>query len=126
MMNTEIRKPRRRAHRLWHAVAAVAVAIGLGAGAAAAPASATPVTSAAQLPAAPVLAPAPTGWAADTGQFAFCLGGFGFVAAPIVAGFMFGGPNGAANAAKAWFPRLGPAGDATLKSCMWSIFHVRV
>src|SRR3954465_9968619 len=63
---------------------------------------------------------------ADTGQFAFCLGGFGFVAAPIVAGWMFGGPTGAANAAKAWFPRLGNAGDATLKSCMWSIFHVRV
>lgn len=65
-------------------------------------------------------------WAAQTARFAGCLGGFGFAAGPIVAGFMFGGPNGAVSAAKAWFPRLGPAGSQTLKWCMRSIFNVRM
>ena len=125
MIDTEIRETQRRdARRVSRGVAALVVALGMGAGAAAAPAPAAPVTT--QLPAAPIVAPPPTGWLGDTGQFAFCLGGFGFVAAPIVAGWMFGGPGGAANAAKAWFPKLGPAGDATLKSCMWSVLHVRV
>lgn len=107
-------------------VAALVVALGVGAGAAAAPVSAAPAIGA-PLPASPIqIVPAPTGVWGDTAQFAACLGGFGFVAAPVVAGFMFGGPGGAASAARAWFPRLGPAGDATLKNCMWSIFHVRV
>lgn len=71
-------------------------------------------------------APQGNDWAAQTARFAGCLGGFGVAAVPIVVGFMFGGPGGAVNAAKAWFPRVGPAGSQTIKWCMRSIFNVRM
>ncbi|BCN51602.1 hypothetical protein [Prescottella equi] len=70
--------------------------------------------------------PARTNVAAQTARFAGCLGGFGFVAAPIVAGFMFGGPGGAISAAKAWLPRLGPVGGGIMKWCMQAILGVRM
>jgi hypothetical protein len=90
--------------------------------AAAAPTIATPV-------AAELFRPAPAknnNWAADTAKFAGCLGGFGFVAAPVVVGFMFGGPGGAVSAARAWIPRLGPVGAGILKWCMASVLGVRM
>lgn len=70
--------------------------------------------------------PLRAGWKADTAKFAGCLGGFGIAAAPVVAGFMFGGPAGARAAAKAWFPRLGPVGSNTMKWCMASVLGVRI
>jgi hypothetical protein len=71
--------------------------------------------------------PMRAGWKADTAKFAGCLGGFGIAAAPVVAGFMFGGgPAGAIKAAKAWLPRLGPVGSTTLKWCMASVLGVRM
>lgn len=70
--------------------------------------------------------PARTGWAGNTARFAGCLGGIGFVATPIVAGFMFGGPSGAVAAAKVWIPRLGPAGTGILRWCMQSVLGVRM
>lgn len=70
--------------------------------------------------------PARTGWAGDTARFAGCLGGVGFVATPIVAGFMFGGPGGAVAAAKVWIPRLGPVGTGILRWCMQSVLGVRM
>ncbi|WP_280504643.1 hypothetical protein [Nocardia farcinica] len=74
----------------------------------------------------PEVTPVKRNWAADTAIFAGCLGGFGFVAAPIVAGFMFGGPGGAVAAAKAWIPRLGPVGGGILKWCMASVLGIRM
>lgn len=65
-------------------------------------------------------------WASKTAQFAGCLGGFGFVAVPIVTGFMFGGPAGAVSAAKAWIPRLGPVGTGVAKWCMSSVLGVKM
>ena len=74
----------------------------------------------------PLLVDAKGNVLADTAKFAGCLGGFGFVAAPIVAGFMFGGPGGAVSAARAWIPRLGPVGGGILKWCMASVLGIRV
>ncbi|MGQ9411156.1 hypothetical protein [Mycolicibacterium gilvum] len=113
-MNT----PTRRSRRITTSLAALAVALGLGT-MGAPPASAAPRDI-------PVPMDAFGDAMRDTGQFVVCLGGFGFAAAPVVAGAMFGGPAGAAKAAKEWFPKLGPAGDQTMKSCMWSIFHIKV
>lgn len=105
--------------------AALGVALGVGVGAVtgAASASAAPVASP---PATVLFAPVPENWVGDTGQFAFCLGGFGVAAVPVVTAFFFYGPIAAGKAAKEWFPRLGPIGTSTLKSCMWSVLHVRV
>ena len=64
--------------------------------------------------------------AKETARFAGCLGGFGFVATPIVVGFFFGGPGGAVAAAKGWIPRLGPVGTTVLKWCMRSVLGVRM
>lgn len=106
-----------KAGRVRQSLAAALVAASLGIGAVA---GATPAT------AAPITAPVPAGVLEDTGQFAFCLGGFGVAAGPIVTGFFFGGPGGAVKAAQKWIPKLGPVGGATVKSCMWSIFRIRV
>lgn len=64
--------------------------------------------------------------AKETARFAGCLGGFGFVATPIVVGFVFGGPPGAVAAAKGWIPRLGIVGTTVLKWCMRSVLGVRM
>ncbi|WP_201452988.1 hypothetical protein [Rhodococcus sp. T7] len=89
--------------------------------------STSQIREAAVVPAVELVAhtPARAGWKADTARFAGCLGGFGIAAAPVVAGFMFGGPAGAKAAAKAWFPRLGPVGTNTMKWCLASVLGVR-
>lgn len=94
-----------------------------------APAATLVQAARADLPTAPenpLLVDAKGNVLADTAKFAGCLGGFGFVAAPIVAGFMFGGPGGAVSAARAWIPRLGPVGGGILKWCMASVLGIRV
>ena len=69
-----------------------------------------------------------TAWdtAQKTAQFALCLGGFGFIAAPIVVGFYFFGPSGAINAAKEWFRLIGPVGAGVGKSCLQSVLGIKL
>lgn len=114
--------------RITLALVALAATLGMAVAAPGA-ASAAPVVP--QSPAVVIstdmpMVPLKNDWAAQTARFAGCLGGFGVAAGPIVVGFMFGGPGGAVNAAKAWFPRLGPVGTNTLKWCMRSVLGVRV
>jgi hypothetical protein len=104
-------------------VATMGMAVaGPGAASAAPVVPQSPVVISADMP----MVPLGNDWAAQTARFAGCLGGFGVAAGPIVVGFMFGGPGGAVNAAKAWFPKLGPVGTNTLKWCMRSVLGVRV
>ncbi|MGV9834312.1 hypothetical protein ACWDUL_08965 [Nocardia niigatensis] len=62
-------------------------------------------------------------WAKRTAEFAGCLGGFGFVAAPIIVAYAAGGGGAAWAVMKSLAGRLGPVGGAILNWCYDSVLR---